>query len=212
MVLATILAATRAVWSFVGGLVWHALDGLFRLIPPKAWPYIAGGVLCSVVGWQACYVFYGVPALKADRAILVSTKAQRQALQSAIRAGQQKVADQTAMDENLAWKAGYDAGRASQAIVNNLSPTILKVPYAISREADAACPVPWGFVRLWDAYATGADLDTVRARVAPGQPDDAKSDVSLSEIAALLGTVAVRYHQNADQLNRLEGFERAAGK
>jgi hypothetical protein len=63
-------------------------------------------------------------------------------------------------------------------------------------------------VRLLDAAASGADTGDVAAAIAPGQPDDAASDVKLSEIAALLaGNLGVA-RQNAGQL---AGLERAAG-
>lgn len=205
-------AILLAAWSVLKGLGGGFLDWLHKLLPPETMCKLAQFAVVMVLGWLACFVFYGVPALKADKAALADARVELAALQAAQAAGNQIAADQAAKDQNLAWQAGYDAGKSAQAIVATLSPTILKVPYAISREADAACPVPWGFVRLWDALSTGADLDAVRARVAPGEPDAATSDVTLSQIVALYGNAAVRFHQNADQLNRLEGFERAAGK
>jgi len=85
---------------------------------------------------------------------------------------------------------------------------IEKVPVYVSEKASAACVVPWGFVRLFDAAASGADLDAVRAAIAPGQPDDAASDVTLSEAVALLATDLGIARDNADQLTRLEAAVR----
>ena len=59
-------------------------------------------------------------------------------------------------------------------------------------------------MRLLDAAASGADPADVRARVAPGQPDDAASDVTLSEAVALLATDLGIARQTADQLRQLQ--------
>ena len=45
---------------------------------------------------------------------------------------------------------------------------IEKVPLYVDAKSDAACILPWGFVRLLDAAASGADPDLVRAAIAPG--------------------------------------------
>ncbi|MBV9548261.1 MAG: hypothetical protein JO256_01150 [Alphaproteobacteria bacterium] len=81
---------------------------------------------------------------------------------------------------------------------------VQKVPVYVSAKSDQDCRLPWGFVRLFDAAAGGGDLDTVRAAIAPGQPDDAASDVSLSEALAVLSANFGAARQNADQLEHLE--------
>jgi hypothetical protein len=81
---------------------------------------------------------------------------------------------------------------------------IEKVPIYVDAKSDAACILPWGFVRLLDAAASGADPDFVRAHLAPGQPDDAASGIALSEALALLTADLGIARQNAGQLEHLE--------
>lgn len=85
--------------------------------------------------------------------------------------------------------------------------TIVKeVPRYVPIQADAACVVPRGFVRLHDAAAAGAvpDPDT-------GDSDAAPSGVALSAVA---GTVAGNYtdsHANSEQLKTLQQALRDQG-
>jgi hypothetical protein len=57
---------------------------------------------------------------------------------------------------------------------------------------------------LFDAAASGASLDAVRAAIAPGQPDDAASGIALSEIATVLAIDFGIARQNASQLEYLQ--------
>lgn len=85
--------------------------------------------------------------------------------------------------------------------------TVIKeVPRYVTVQADAACVVPRGFVRLHDAAAAGAvpDPDT-------GDADAAPSGVALSAVA---GTVAANYtdsHANSEQLSALQQALRDQG-
>ncbi|CAJ0709321.1 hypothetical protein LMG19089_04950 [Ralstonia edaphis] len=85
--------------------------------------------------------------------------------------------------------------------------TIVKeVPRYVPIQADAACVVPRGFVRLHDAAAAGAvpAPDT-------GDADAAASGVALSAVA---GTVAGNYtdsHANSEQLKALQQALRDQG-
>lgn len=81
---------------------------------------------------------------------------------------------------------------------------IREVPVYVSAKSDQACRLPWGFVRLFDAAASGAGLADIRDRIAPGQPDDAASDVGLSEALALLAANFGAARHNAGQLEQLE--------
>jgi hypothetical protein len=82
------------------------------------------------------------------------------------------------------------------------------VPAYVSEKASAACVVPWGLVRLFDAAASGADPDDVGAAIAPGQPDDAASDVTLPALAALLAADLGIARENAGQLSHLQAAVR----
>ncbi|HEU4548819.1 MAG TPA: hypothetical protein VFS01_03925 [Rhizomicrobium sp.] len=97
---------------------------------------------------------------------------------------------------------------ASAATSRQIETIVEKVPIYVGEKSNAACVVPWGAVRLLDAAASGAGLDTVSAAIAPGQPDDAASDVTLSEAVALLATDLGIARDNADQLTRLEAAVR----
>ena len=93
---------------------------------------------------------------------------------------------------------------AQAATDTQIQTVIREVPVYVTPKAAAACVLPWGFVRLLDAAASGADPAEVRAHVAPGQPDDAASDVGLPEALALLAADLGAARQNADQLEHLE--------
>lgn len=85
--------------------------------------------------------------------------------------------------------------------------TIIKeIPRYVPAQADAACTVPVGFVRLHDAAATGALLDP-----GAGDADASPSGLALSAIA---GTVAGNYtasRANAEQLSALQLLLRDEG-
>lgn len=73
---------------------------------------------------------------------------------------------------------------------------IEKVPEYVTVQADAACPVPVGFVRLHDAAAAGV----AREFGATGGPDDRPSGVALSAVAE---TVVANYGTCDDTRNTL---------
>ncbi|MCD9124030.1 hypothetical protein [Cupriavidus sp. UGS-1] len=85
--------------------------------------------------------------------------------------------------------------------------TIIKeIPRYVPAQADAACTVPVGFVRLHDAAAAGAVLGHD-----PGSVDAAPSGVALSAVAE---TVAGNYtdsHANAEQMTSLQEALRKQG-
>ncbi len=146
------------------------------------WPIVGGGYKAQVAGLQQ----------QIAARDLADAKAEAAALQA--RAQLASAAD--------------DAARAhaanGQTIQNQIQTVIREVPNHVDAKSDAACVVPWGVVRLLDAAASGADPGDVAARVAPGQPDDAASDVKLSEAAALLVQNLGAARENADQLTHLE--------
>lgn len=199
--MSAIIAIALSFFRWMGS----GLLDLLHMIPREWIERFMTLLIGGVIAWSACYIHYGVPALKADRATLT-------ALRTANAKGDALARQKTAEALKGSWQAGYAAGKHTQFIADTLNPIIRKVPIYVSAKSDAACPVPWGFVRVWDALSTGTDIDTVRSRVAPGQPDDARSDVTLSEIVSLYGAAAAPAHQNASQLNDLIAFERAAAQ
>ena len=83
---------------------------------------------------------------------------------------------------------------------------IKEIPRYVPAPADAACPIPVGFVRLHDAAAAGTLPDPD-----PGDADAAASGLALSAVAA---TVAGNYTDslaNSEQLTRLQQTLRDQG-
>jgi hypothetical protein len=84
-------------------------------------------------------------------------------------------------------------------VVREKGDTIIKeVPVYVPVQADAACTINRGFVRLHDAAAAGALPEPAR------DADAAAADIALSAVA---GTVATNYqtcHETAEQLRALQ--------
>jgi hypothetical protein len=105
--------------------------------------------------------------------------------------------------------AAATAAQTAAAAQSQIRTVLQKVPVYVSDDASRRCVVPWGAVRLLDAAASGADLDAAAARIAPGQPDDAASDVTLPEAVALLAADLGIARQNAGQLSGLQAAVKA---
>ena len=95
-------------------------------------------------------------------------------------------------------------------VVREKGDTIIKeVPVYVPVQADAACTINRGFVRLHDAAAAGELPEPAR------DADAAAAGIALSAVA---GTVATNYqtcHENAEQLRVLQAWiaeVAAAGK
>ena len=88
-------------------------------------------------------------------------------------------------------------------VVREKGDTIIKeVPVYVPVQADAACTINRGFVRLHDAAAVGALPEPAR------DTDAAAASIALSAVA---GTVATNYqtcHENAEQLRALQSWVR----
>ena len=86
-------------------------------------------------------------------------------------------------------------------IVREQGETIFKeVPVYVPVQADAACTINRGFVRLHDAAAAGELPEPAR------DADAAAADIALSAVA---GTVTANYqtcHENAEQLRALQAW------
>ena len=88
-------------------------------------------------------------------------------------------------------------------IVRETGATIVKeVPVYASPEADAACVLPRGFVRLHDAAAAG------RVPEPAGGSDAAPAGIALSTVAGTVADNYERYHENAEQLTALQAWVR----
>lgn len=89
-------------------------------------------------------------------------------------------------------------------VVREEGDTIIKeVPVYVPVQADAACTINRGFVRLHDAAAAGE---------LPEPAGDADAPAAGIALSAVAGTVAVNYqtcHENAEQLRALQAWVKA---
>ena len=89
-------------------------------------------------------------------------------------------------------------------VVREIGATITKeIPVYVTAKADAACPIPAGFVRVHDAAAQGVPLGEPA-----GDPDAPAPGVTLSAVA---DTVAGNYtacHETGTQLTELQAWLR----
>lgn len=89
-------------------------------------------------------------------------------------------------------------------VVREVGATITKeIPVYVTAQADAACPIPAGFVRVHDAAAQGVPLGEPA-----GDPDAPAPGVTLSAVA---DTVAGNYtacHETGTQLTELQAWLR----
>ena len=161
-------------------------------------------LLAAALAWQTVRID-GLPlvggGMKAEVAELQHQMAVRDLAQARAMSAALQARDQLAAAQDVIARA---ASAGDQAIQTQIQTVIREVPRHVDAKTDAACVVPWGLVRLLDAAASGADVGDVAARIAPGQPDDAASDVKLSEIAAVLAGNLGAARQNAGQLEALE--------
>ncbi|WP_186024246.1 hypothetical protein [Burkholderia gladioli] len=90
-------------------------------------------------------------------------------------------------------------------VVREKGDTIIKeVPVYVDREADRACVVPVGFVRVHDGAAANVPVGD------PGSADAAPSGIALSAVAATVAGNYTTCHENAEQLIALQARIRDA--
>lgn len=100
------------------------------------------------------------------------------------------------------------ASQKRQTKIRTETETVVReVTHYVPVDVDRSVVIPWGFVRVLDAAASGAG-DPAGLPVGAGQPDSAASDVSLSEIAALSAANDGACRANAEQLAALEQWAR----
>ncbi len=168
-------AAAACALLLGAGLLWQTA----RI---EGWPLAGGGFKNKVAALQQQIAARDLAQARAQSAALLARARQADAADGQARAH--------AVDD--------------QAIQTQIQTVIREVPRHVDAKADSVCVLNWGSVRLLDAAASGARLGDVAALVAPGQPDDAASDVKLSEIVALLAADLGIARQNAGQLEHLQ--------
>ena len=83
----------------------------------------------------------------------------------------------------------------------------IKVPQYISKEANDNCPVPVGFVRLFNGAITG-DLPT---DITSGDLDATATGIGLADIARTSASNFTKYRQVKEQLIELIAWEKKRG-
>ena len=78
-----------------------------------------------------------------------------------------------------------------------------EIPVYVTAKADAACPIPAGFVRVHDAAAQGVPIDP-----STGDPDAPVPGLALSGIAATVAGNYTACHETAAQLSALQDWVR----
>lgn len=129
-------------------------------------------------------------------------------------AGAQAAALETEREAAIAMteaKAGNDAvnriatlSQQQQVKIRTQTQTLTReVTKYVPVEVDRGVVIPWGFVRVLDAAASGAG-DSSAIPLGAGKSDAAASDVTLSEIAALSAANDGACRANAEQLAALQ--------
>jgi hypothetical protein len=179
-------------------LIWFAV----RRFVSANWRWLVPVIAAAAIvgaGWWALSASY---SRGYERGYAAAEKRQETVYRAALA---KALALQKAID-----KAAYDRGiaeaQAQQKIEYRTRTLIREVPKYVTREADAAAVIPWGFVRVFDAAASGSDPAAIA--YGPAQSDDAASDVKLSEIAAMFAENAGACHANAEQLTQLQAVVR----
>lgn len=78
-----------------------------------------------------------------------------------------------------------------------------EIPVHVTAQADAACPIPAGFVRVHDAAAKGIELAGTA-----GDPDAAAAGVTLASVAETTADNYARCHATAAQVDGLQAYVR----
>lgn len=81
---------------------------------------------------------------------------------------------------------------------------IKEVPVYVTKEADANCTIPDGWVYIHDKAASG--LSETRVPKAPGNPNEASTGVTLSSAAETITLNYLQYHALVEQLTALQNW------
>lgn len=136
----------------------------------------------------------------------IAAREQVAALRSSITETERQIAvalKESAAGQEMVKKNAVAFAESQQKIEIRTKTIIKEVVKYVPQSADAAAPINVGFVRIFDAAASGAP-DPAAVSIAPGQPNDAPSDVRLSEVAAVSVFNAGVCAANAEQLKALQ--------
>lgn len=157
------------------------------------WGYVAAAGLALAIGAYGGYRWeYGTyqARVASDAAAVLQAVKEAKASDDA----QAKVALSSALAE-----------AAAQQKIEVQTVTITKeVPVYVTKKQDTIVCIPVGLARVLRAAAERVDPSALQ--LAPGQSDDACSDVTASEVAGWFTPYADASTKNAEQLNALEAW------
>lgn len=113
-----------------------------------------------------------------------------------------KAADSVRKQDTIALGAAVTEAKSQAQIVTRTVTITKEIPAYVTPAQDAVVCIPVGLARVLRAAAAGADPASLQ--LAPGQSDDACSDVTASEVAGWFSDYAGTSQANAEQLNELE--------
>lgn len=113
--------------------------------------------------------------------------------------------DATKLADQITYDYGIQAAKAQREVEIRTQTLIREVTKFVPQNVDVATPIAVGFVRFYDAAASGS-TDPASLPIATGQPNDAASDVKLSEIAAVSAANYGACYDNAVRLSKLQGW------
>jgi hypothetical protein len=167
--------------SFIGGAK-SALSALLGFVSKPPGTYIAIVVCCALAVW-----WYGNHEFSRGEA--------------AIKAAQEKAATQIIDRQNkITLTVGMKFDQVKLADAKSTTTRLNEVPVHVSAKADAACPIPLGFVRVFNGAAHGPVPE------AAAGTDEASSGVALSDVAKASVINDGEYDQVADQLRSLQSW------
>lgn len=171
------------------------LSSLTSLIPGFSWVKAAVfglGALALVSG--GAYVGYRWEAGTVATLKMQAAQERAEAVQEA------KQSDDA--QAKVALNAAIAEAQAQTRIITNTVTITKEVPKYVTVHQDAIVCIPVGLARVLRAAAAGSDPSAVV--LAPGQSDDACSDLTASEVAGWFSEYAGASVGNAEQLNALE--------
>lgn len=102
--------------------------------------------------------------------------------------------------------AGQNFAKQQERIVTRTITQIKEVPIYVPREANAACIVPLGFVKLLNASAASVDLASPSLALPAGQSNGTSTAVDLAAVASSVAENYGRCNANAKQLDELNAW------
>lgn len=148
--------------------------------------------------------FVGSNAVTGWRAYEIGKEHQLVVQQKAVMEAQEHARAEQAARDRITHDRDVAAAEARQKIETVYRTIIREVPTHVSPAADAACTVPVGFVRVFNAAASGQPIESIP--IPAGRTDDSPSGVGLSAVAGVTADNFGTYQQVRQQLIDLQAW------